>query len=556
MKRLASKALIAAAVLTFHASNVKALEFMDVDDIRPGMTGYGLTVFHGTKIDTFNVEIIDIMKDHVPKGDLILARLSGGVVDTAGVIAGMSGSPIYVDGKLLGALAYSFGFFPTESLAGITPIEEMLNPPSGAYLPRSGKFSRIKLPIGCPGLDDQMLEELQKQLPCFDVMKTQEGGEIRNDSVILRPGASMGVLLLEGDLTWCAMGTCTYVQGDNVWGFGHPMAALGKTELPMTGGYIYSVVPSTCYSYKIGTPTKVVGTIENDSDRGIAGIMGKPADMVTLNIIVGNQEFHYRIIREKTFVRFLFSAVLLYSIHSGVKGAGDLTCQADLDIRASLHNAGAPGSISAQDSDAGLSPVSFRVSNLYTGTPQSISSSITQAFTRVQNNSFQKINIDEISVRLTTSHTVKRARIGELRVDKKEVEPGDTLNLLISLSVFQAGYVKKPVQITIPPWVRKKELTLKVENGKAVRERRKSQLTTISAFKKWLRESPKDNEIVITLTQKGRSGRISGEEFQSLPPSVASFVEGKSKEGNTIFETRVPTEWVITQRKSTKLEVQ
>lgn len=516
---------------------------MPVDEIKPGMKGYGLSVFKGTKVDTFNVEIIDVMKKELPKGDVILAKISGKVVDTAGVIAGMSGSPIYLydetkpdnrQPKLIGALAYRYAIFAKEPFAGITPIEEMLNPPSLGYVPSTSKFCYLKIPIICPGLDDQLLQELKKELPCFDFLRVQEGGGVVDDSIIPYPGSSLGVLLVEGDLTWYGMGTCTYTEGDKIWGFGHPMAALGETELPMTAGYIYSVIPSSFDSYKMAAPTKVIGTIRNDNSRGISGIIGKTPDLITLNLLIKEEKFHYRIIKEKFFLPLLFNGLTLYSIYSGIKGTGDITAEISLEVRGTRD---------------------FYFKNLCTGAPQDIAKSISEVFTLIQANPFQRIDIKEISVNLTASDTIKIAKIDEIRTDKKEVKPGDTLNLLICLLTYQGGRAKKHIPIEIPAWVKQGDLVVEVADGKSVRNQTKSHLTTIDGLIRWLSTSPQDNEIVITLTQKGESGWIADEEFHSLPPSIAGFIKGEGKGESKVFEKKIPTEWVVVQKKSLKLEV-
>ncbi len=527
-------------------------QFMSVDEIKPGMTGYGLSTFKGTKIDTFQVEIIDIIHNQFPKIDMILARISGKVVDTAGVISGMSGSPIYIydqttdnrQAKLIGALALGYTIFAKEHLTGITPIHEMLNPPSTGYAP-PGEFSPIKIPMNCPGLPDEMFKELETQFPCFNLLKGQGSAKIIDDSTLPEPGSPLGIVLVQGDVTWAGIGTCTYKEGNKVWGFGHPFATLGKTELPMTAGYVYSVVPSSFHSYKMSTPTRIIGTIKNDNRTGISGVIGEIPDLIEFNMKIksalNEEKFHYQLIKEKIFLPLLFSSLTFYSIYTGFKGTGDLTAEVDLEIK------GSPVS------DLSESERNFHFKNFYTGTPKKITASISKVFNSIQNNPFQRINIEEISLNLVTNDTIKLAKIEELWADQKEVIPNDTLNLLISLSTYREGSVRKQIPILIPSWAKKGELWIKVENGATDRNKTQHQLRTIDELTKWLAQAPKNNELVITLSQKGHSGWISGEKFQALPPSKASFIKGEEK--NEIYKLRIPTEWVITKEKSIKLEV-
>ncbi|MDI6839506.1 MAG: SpoIVB peptidase S55 domain-containing protein [bacterium] len=509
-------------------------DFMVVDDVKPGMTGYGLTVFQGTKIDTFQVKIIAVMKKEVIKGDVILAEISGGIIDTAGIISGMSGSPVYIDGKLVGALAYSYGAFAKKPLAGITPIDEMLNPPSIGWMAPKGRFCQMQVPFYCYGLDDEILHELSESIPCFNIFRVQDlGSGLLNDSILPSPGSSLGIPLVVGDINWFAVGTCTYKDGDKILGFGHPMASLGETELPMTAGYIYSIVPSSYNSYKLGASTKIIGTIKNDNQRGIVGVIGKIPDMVEFSLFINGKRFHYHIVKERTFIPHLLHGLVLYSIYTGFKGSGDMTISANLEVNGTH---------------------SFHFENLYTGTAQAISKSIFEIFEFIQNNPFHKIDVANISLNLTTSERIKLAKIDKFWSDKTQVKTGDTLNLLLSLSTYQEGLHTERISIPIPRWAQPGELIVKVESGSSVCSNERANLTTLDGLIVWLSRAPKNNELVLRLSQKGKSSWIMGRKFTSLPPSMAPI--GKDKESmSEVFEKRIATQWVIVGEGLIKLNV-
>ncbi|MBI4723124.1 MAG: hypothetical protein HY769_09070 [Candidatus Stahlbacteria bacterium] len=583
------KSFLLLVTLLFSLLDLSANEFMAVDELKPGMKGYGLTVFKGTAIDTFDVEIVDIMKNDMIKGDIILAKISGKVVDTAGVISGMSGSPIYIyasnpsvkiqKSKLIGALAYSFTIFAKEHLAGITPINEMLktenrrqktedrypkskiqNPKSqyqeqktedrgqnagdrnqrGAPPRQSGISAplQLKLPISCDWLPTTLLDELETQFPNFYFLKTQSSG-VKDDSLIPSPGSALGIPFVVGDIVLGVIGTCTYKEGNKIYAFGHPLAALGETDLPMTAGYIYSVVSSGMDSYKLGVPTKIIGTIKNDNSRGIVGEIGKMPNLVEMNLMLNGELFHYQIIKEKTFLSFLFKGLVFYSIGTQIKLTGDITAEATLEITGSKN---------------------FSFKTICTGAPENITNAMAEIFDLIQNNPFQKIDIHSIRIDLITSDTIKLAKIDAVIADKKEVAPGDSLNLLISLLTYRGSKVKKHLKLAIPQCVKKGTLLINIEEGRMVRNQARSHITTIDELQRWLSTSPKDNEIIITLTQKGKSSWIGGQEFHSLPPSIVLFMEEGGKTSNIqgenkLFELRIPTEWVITQKKTIELEV-
>lgn len=507
---------------------------MDIDAVKPGMKGYGLTVFRGTKVDTFEFEVIDVMKKNVAKGDVILARLSGDVVDEAGVISGMSGSPVYIDDKLVGALAFSYGAFTKEPLAGITPIGEMLEPPNVQYKQPRGSFSPMKITLNCPGLDEEILKELTERVPSFDMVQSQGSGGIMEDSLLPYPGSPLTVILVEGDTYWFASGTCTHREGEKVWGWGHSMATLGETELPMAAGYVYYVVPSEWSSFKLSAPTKIIGTIKNDNERGVIGIIGEIPEMVEFDLEIRGEDFHYRIMKEKVFLPYLFWGLTSYSIATSYKVPGDVTMQVYLEVKGTRN---------------------FQFENLYTGTTGETTKYLWELFEFIQNNPFEKVDIKEIKLKLIPTDKIKIARIEAIWIEKDILEPGDSLDILVSLLTYQEGLVKKRISIKLPDRVEKGELQIEVESGRLARENDLYNITTIEGLLRWLSEAPKNNELVVTLTQEGRSGWIEGEEFPALPLSMEPFIRNKSKDEREVLVKRITMPWVIIGDESRELEI-
>src|SRR4029077_9069332 len=275
---------------------------MNVTDIRPGMVGIGRTVFDGTQVEEFQAHILGVIENVIgTQRNLILARLGGGPLAQTGVIAGMSGSPVYIDGKLIGAVSYALGSFPKEPIAGITPIAEMTDATSAISTRAPGTRVKVEFPLSRDGLlqafrkaltwnrpfadrpDDAqfigttgltgvggreiatMLRPIATPLvmsgfepdvaatlgaPCQDQgfvpMAGAAGthpGEMPFDGP-LKPGDAIGVTFVNGDLEMGATGTVTHIDGDRVYAFGHPMYNLGPTEFPMTRAYVYTVLPS------------------------------------------------------------------------------------------------------------------------------------------------------------------------------------------------------------------------------------------------------------------------------------------------------------------------
>src|SRR5688572_7399676 len=346
--RTAVAALLLAALpfvsLDLSARQTRA-RLMPVGDVKPGMVGVGRTVFEGSELSEFTVHIIGVLRNiQGPKRDLILARLEGGPLAKTGVAAGMSGSPVYVDGRLIGAVAYSIGSFPTEAIAGITPIEEMTDATAAAAR-RTHEAARIELPITPESLAATLRHSYQRLAPfasrAADVrslgLPASEGAQLGTmlrpiatpllmsgfepetmallTSIFggagftpmaggavggrasaaeraamtgpLREGDAVGVSLVGGDVEMGATGTITHIDGDRVYAFGHPFFNMGPSALPMTRAYVYAMLPSLMSSFKISTLGDVIGTMRQDRATAIAGTLGKgPATIpmtVTLN---------------------------------------------------------------------------------------------------------------------------------------------------------------------------------------------------------------------------------------------------------------------------------
>ena len=250
---------------------------LPVDSVRAGMTGYGLTVFHGTTIDSFPVTILGVLKGNRPSADLILARGSGDFLERTGIIAGMSGSPVYIGGRLIGAISYTWAF-TKDPVAGITPIGEMLGSlrswpeeklgssdarygaldlPPGDTSPLPGEAHPIATPLAFSGFTPEALRYLDPWLKDHGFVSAPGGGAPGGGSCdSLVPGAAVGVELVRGDMSATAIGTVTYRDGSRVLAFGHPFYALGRVKLPMTAATIHTIFASQQISTKVGSATR------------------------------------------------------------------------------------------------------------------------------------------------------------------------------------------------------------------------------------------------------------------------------------------------------------
>src|SRR5262245_22555043 len=383
---------LAAAILavgTLAAAPKDTTLFLSTAEIRPGMVGVGRTVFSGEAIEEFKVNILGVLHNIIGPGrDLILAKLEGGPLATTGVIAGMSGSPVFVDGKLIGAVSYSLGSFPKEPFAGITPIEEMtsavnaVGPRTNARdlalawpatstevfatlhrlaeravsplrsLPRDADvFGPAALadlvpslrPIGAamvmsgfePGVDAELRQALSFSTGSADLSRSAasaRAGQPRAATAVepLRPGDPVGVTLIRGDLEMGATGTVTHVDGPRVYAFGHPFLNLGPTEFAMTQAHVYAVLPSLDSSLKIATLGPVIGTMSQDRSTAIGGVLGPGPREVAMKVTLSSEHsqdrvFSFNVLRDQLLTPLFSFVAVQNSLTSYERQNGVLT---------------------------------------------------------------------------------------------------------------------------------------------------------------------------------------------------------------------------------------
>ncbi|MBM3315700.1 hypothetical protein FJY71_07695, partial [candidate division WOR-3 bacterium] len=292
------------------------------DQVRPGMRGTGRSVFASSRgIEQFEFEVIDVMRQATPRGDMILCRLSGAGLEHSGVIAGMSGSPVYVDGRLMGAVAYAFPF-GKDPICGVTPAAEMLGildlpeggggggsrgsrrsslsrlglapseeaPAAPAERPRAAGLAPIRLPVAISGLSPALSELVGPALGELGLLPVAAAGTgaAAADTAGLVPGGVVGCALIDGDVRMAGIGTITIREGNRLVVFGHPMVQGGAVRLPMCGGVIHEILPSVYASFKLFSPAAPVGVLTEDRLPGVAGTIGPPAPMIPVTVAVAS----------------------------------------------------------------------------------------------------------------------------------------------------------------------------------------------------------------------------------------------------------------------------
>src|SRR4051794_36548654 len=372
--------------------------YWDVKDLRPGMKGVGKTVMVGTKLEEFGAEILGVMRDVSPGRDMVLCRLTGCNLEHAGIIQGMSGSPVYIDGKLLGPVAYPWEF-AKHPIAGVTPFQQMVKyvrsndrriaaeakdrengeagaleaaslsifpeldslvsqdmSPAGTGGPVAAAggglagMTRIATPLATTGFSPRALSLLETRLRPLG-MAPMAGGAAPENVIReeggrpLVPGAPLSIAMVMGDFDLSGIGTVTHVEGNRVYGFGHPMFSLGSCEMPMMTGYIHTVYPRASVSMKMGSPLKIVGVLDTDVSTGVAGRVGPVPDMLPMSVRVKTGRYaearlyNVRIIREPTLLPSLIMAVLTSAIDTEGNLPEELTAHLSASFKLKGHDA-------------------------------------------------------------------------------------------------------------------------------------------------------------------------------------------------------------------------
>src|SRR5205807_2166112 len=304
------------------ASAQESNEILPLSQVRAGMQGYAYTIFAGDQVEKFDLEVIGVLENFLgPKQSIILVQLKGPKVEHTGVVAGMSGSPVYLDGKLAGALSLKLGVFTKEPIGGVTPIQDVLNPPSQTAaaqaatqqfglpseastrtgLPSGSALEPIETPLVSSGFQPAALQQFANQLQGYGIVAAQGGtAPPRPDDGRLVAGDMAGMVLVQGDASINSACTVTAVQADRVYLCGHPFLSLGDIQIPMARSRVLTTLSSDLASTKIVNVGGSIGTITGDHLTAVTGRLGTPPAMIPLDLAVstrlGEKKLHFEII--------------------------------------------------------------------------------------------------------------------------------------------------------------------------------------------------------------------------------------------------------------------
>jgi hypothetical protein len=588
--------IFAAAVLALGvlATPYAQTTTLPLEEVRPGMVGVGRTVFHGTELEDFKVHVLGVMRNVIgPKRSLILARLEGGPLAKTGVIAGMSGSPVYVDGKLMGAVSYSLGQFSTEPIAGITPIAEMLDatmmggparatrpvsisiPASPAELlaiwsrdlnraqPFAGDPSQvlvmsgassdltpvgamlrpIAVPMTASGFDASVLDPLSPSLTAagFVPMSASQAQGARVSATAdrpLRPGDAVGVGLLTGDFELGATGTVTHIDGDRVYAFGHPLYNLGPTEFPMTRAVVQVVLPSLMASSKLASFGEVIGTVHQDRATAIAGRLGPAPSLIPVTITLNSDRapsktFNFGVVRDFTFTPLLTYLSVANVLTSYERGAGP----ASYAIRGSA-SIKSQGELSFEDIFTGEQPAGGAAA--YVAGP----------LAALLKNSGEQVDVEKIALTIDATEQQRSARIERVWLDTTRPRSGHTAIVNVALRSVRGEEIVRKVPIEIPANLSGSLQLIVADAARTTaddrRDTRGADMQRVSQLMRTFNRARRNNRIYVRLTSPDSGAVVNGEPMAGLPPSVLAVMEADRNSGTVgTLRTMTRGEWEL-----------
>jgi hypothetical protein len=565
-----------------------AAEILPLRDVKPGMEGVGRTVFEGATIETFGVRVLGVLENAVgPRRSLVLARLEGGPLEKTGVIAGMSGSPVFIGGKLLGAVSYAFPF-GKEPIAGITPIADMIDAVSDTAAPRAastrlplrgtslaapldadavakalarplpalvpGAFRGEGLPAGLAGADLQPLA-LPLVFSGFDpdafawargVFQSMGfapvmggGGSTASPGPVgaLEPGAAVGVSLVEGDLDLSVSGTVTHIDKDRVYAFGHPFYNLGPTQFPLKKAWVHAVFPSLQVSWKIASALDAVGTLDQDRTTAVSGRLGPLPRMIPVEVRLrspraSERVFRFRMVEDELLTPLVAYASLLSVLqaHERAFGAATLRLEAQL-VLAGGREVRFDDVVASEQPAAQAAAVVAGPLALLTG------------------NDFEKVAVERVSLSIDAVESREAATLVRAWVDAPlPLRPGSVVPVRVQLRTRRGESVTETLKVEVPASATGGSYTLLVADANtmdAIEQREMRQAFAprdLEGLVRALNKLRAGNRIYARLSHSAGGAVVGGEYLPALPGSVLSVLSS-ADQGTNVVQLPAATVW-------------
>ncbi len=549
------------------------------------MRGVAFTVFEGVKPESMEVEVLGVLHNmNGPKGDIILVRLHGKKVEYTGVVAGMSGSPVYFDGKLAGAIAFRIGEFSKEPIAGITPIADMLEisavdgspaeetsavkPPVNAVagktsgpgeastLPASGQgyanyLKPIETPLVFNGFSEEAVRLFAGQLASAGVIPVMGAGSSSNDKQPepLEAGSAVSAILVRGDMDIAGTCTVTYIDPQRLLACGHPLLQFGSVDLPMTKAEVLATLPSPLNAFKIVNTTEAAGTFVQDRHTGILGVFDRQPKMIpvtlTIHSAAGSKQFHYEVLNNPK----LTPVALMVTVFNALHGVNEFGEEITYRLTGSIGVKGFP-EVTMRNMFApseGAQPAAMQAAI-----------SLGERFGRIYDNPYNAPAIAGVKLEFDLVRERRWARLESARASVTEARPGEDITIETVLAPYRGERIVRQIQVKIPTSASKGNLRILVSDGDTLDRighgsaafGRKLDLASTIAM---LNKEHSNNRVYVSLLEGNPEARVADKVMPTLPISVMNVMDGMrgnqemivSGESNVDETATAPLDYVV-----------
>ncbi len=585
LRNVVAFVLLGFTSLAGFAAEKPKVQIMPEDQVKAGMHGVAYTVFEGVTPEPMQVEILGVLRNMAgPKSDVILARLHGKKVEYTGVVAGMSGSPVYIDGKLVGAIAYRIGEFSKEPIAGITPASSMLEidamdkSPAGEEARRSpddrqsatrtagpglanaldqpdSGYANLLKPIDTPlvftGFSENTLRLFAKDFASVGVVPVMGAGSVSNDKQPepLVPGSAVSAILVRGDMNIAGTCTVTYLDDTHLLACGHPLLQSGSVDMPMTKATVLATLPSPQNSFKIVNTTEPVGAFVQDRRAGIMGRFDREPHMIpvtlTFNGVSHPKQFHYEVLNNAK----VTPAAMMATVFNAIQGMNEYGEDTTYRLRGDIDVLGYP---------------KLRVQNMYapldgaTPTAYGIALSIGERFSRIFENPYSTPKIEGVELTFDLVPDRRSARLETARTDVTEARPGDEITIETLLRPYRGESILRQIPVKIPTSTPRGTLRILVSDGDTLDKTRRvsgpmSRRLDLGSTIALLNKEHSNSELYVSLLEANPQAMVDDKVMPTLPLSVMNVMDGMRGTQDMIVvgesavdEASTPVDYVVT----------
>ncbi len=584
-------------------------DHIPLTEISPGMTGFGLTVFQGAVVDTFGVTVIGIQENVRAAGSLLVIEVSGHGLETSSIAQGMSGSPIYLDGRFAGALAFGWGG-SLRPLAGVTPAAEMLALPT--HIPAVAQRRQVGTTVDptaliAPGTDvtelaagvwgqeiagnqqpsvvvaaggwpdaPRMWLKLATQLaanhPELDTGPDQwlfqplglaaagAGGNQLSPTKRLVPGAACAVPLVTGDAALGAIGTVTWVEGDQVLMMGHPFMQRGPVNLPLAAAEVLTILPSREMSFKMGSVGEVIGTVHHDLRAGLSGRLGVVPEMIPVTVSVAREEaaattYHFDVVDDP----MLTPTLVFWTIYNALLATSDDASLQTMRYRVETTWEG-PGVLSGQ-------PLVFSGVSAGPGGAAGLAGEVMIPLSILLNNPYAEVRLQGVRATLVQARPLETAAVVGLTSPRSVLRAGQKVVFHAEIEPRQGPRETIAFPVTLPAHLPAGAYRVVVTSAadlfalEVQRAAGRFQPVSLGGIMEILRSDRSRDTLVLALFAPGRAPILQGQELNNLPESVARTIgSGNMQVQRTLadyaWRAEKSTPWVLTGHAVRSLRIQ